>query len=122
MLITLLAAVLKAATAAPRPRIRKDVFRIVDLHGGALLAIDAAAGARVRVLHGTVWLTEPGRRDDVFAASGAQVPLERGGRVLIEALGFARVAVPQRQQGSFVMQWLDRLRLTTAALAAKAAA
>jgi hypothetical protein len=71
--------------------------RIIDLQGGELVAVDAAAGSRVRVLFGTVWLTEPGRLDDVFAASGEEVLLARGGRVLVESRGFARVIVPSPQ-------------------------
>ena len=73
--------------------------RIIDLHGGELLRLDTTAGARVQVLFGTVWLTEPHRLDDVFAASGEEVVLEYGGRVLVEAQGFARVVVaaPQPQ-------------------------
>jgi hypothetical protein len=68
--------------------------RIIDLQGGELLRLDTAAGSRVRVLFGTVWLTEPRRLDDVFAASGDAVVLDYGGRVLIEARGFARLIVP----------------------------
>ena len=68
--------------------------RIIDLHGGELLRLDAAAGAQVRVLFGTVWLTEPGRLGDVFAASGDEVILNGRGPALLEAQGFARVIVP----------------------------
>lgn len=67
--------------------------RIVDLHRGALLRLEATAGARVQVLFGAIWLTEPRRLDDVFAASGDEVVLDYGGQVLIEAQGFARVIV-----------------------------
>lgn len=68
--------------------------RIVDLQRGQLLRLDTARGARVQVLYGAIWLTEPGRSDDVFAGSGDDVVLDRGGRVLIEAQGFARLIVP----------------------------
>lgn len=68
--------------------------RIIDLQRGQLLRLDAARGARVQVLYGAVWLTEPRRLEDVFAASGDEVVLEHGGRVLLEAQGFARVIVP----------------------------
>lgn len=73
--------------------------RIVDLHGGQLLRLDTAPGARVRVLFGAVWLTEPHRLDDVFAASGEEVVLDHGRHVLLEAQGFARliVAAPRPQ-------------------------
>jgi hypothetical protein len=68
--------------------------RIIDLQRGELLRLDAARGDRVQVLYGAVWLTEPRRLDDVFAGSGDEVVLDRGGRVLIEAQGFARLVVP----------------------------
>ena len=73
--------------------------RIIDLHGGELLRLDAAAGSRLQVLFGAVWLTEPRRLDDVFAGSGEEIVLAHGGRVLVEAQGFARaiVAAPQPQ-------------------------
>ncbi|MBK9244143.1 MAG: DUF2917 domain-containing protein [Burkholderiales bacterium] len=67
--------------------------RIIDLQDGELLRIDAKAGTRVQVLFGAIWLTEPLRLDDVFAASGDEVTLDHGGRVLVEAQGFARVIV-----------------------------
>jgi hypothetical protein len=68
--------------------------RIIDLQRGELLRLDAARGARLQVLYGAIWLTEPWRLDDVFAASGDEVVLDHGGRVLVEAQGFARVIVP----------------------------
>ncbi len=67
--------------------------QIIDLQRGQLLRLDATRGDRVQVLFGTVWLTEPRRLDDVFAASGEEVVLDHGGRVLLEAQGFARVIV-----------------------------
>lgn len=71
--------------------------RIIDLQRGELLRLDTARGDRVQVLFGRIWLTEPRRLDDVFAGSGDEVVLGHGGRVLIEAQGFARVIVPTSQ-------------------------
>lgn len=68
--------------------------RIIDLHGGELLRLDAAAGSRLQVLFGAVWLTEPRRLDDVFAGSGDEIVLDHGGQVLVESQGFARLIVP----------------------------
>jgi Protein of unknown function (DUF2917) len=84
--------------------------RIIDLHGGELLRLDAAAGAQIRVLFGTVWLTEPGRFDDVFAASGDEIVLDHGGQVLVESQGFARLVVPARRPHSVCTGFLDGLR------------
>jgi hypothetical protein len=68
--------------------------RIIDLQRGELLRLDTTRGGRVQVLYGAIWLTEPRRLDDVFAASGDEIVLDHGGRVLVEALGFARLIVP----------------------------
>ena len=84
--------------------------RIIDLHGGELLRLDAAAGSRLQVLFGAVWLTEPRRLDDVFAGSGDEVVLAHGGRVLLEAQGFARVIVPAARPQSKVADVIARLR------------
>lgn len=73
-------------------------MKIIDLQHGEAFAFDAGAGRPVQVLYGRIWLTEPGRRDDVFAASGDEISLSKGGRVLVEALGFARIAVPSVAQ------------------------
>lgn len=75
--------------------------RIIDLQRGQLLRLDAARGARVKVLYGAIWLTEPCRLDDVFAASGDEVALDHGGRVLLEAQGFARLIVPAAPPAGF---------------------
>jgi len=84
--------------------------RIIDLQGGELLRLDAAAGCRVEVLFGAIWLTEPRRLDDVFAGSGDEVVLAHGGRVLVEAQGFARVIVPAARPQSKVADVIARLR------------
>lgn len=84
--------------------------RIIDLHGGELLRLDAAAGAQVRVLFGAIWLTEPGRLADVFAASGDEIVLGHGGQVLVESQGFARLVVPAARPQSVFASLLDSLR------------
>jgi len=86
--------------------------RIIDLHNGQMLQLDAAPGAQVRVLFGAVWLTEPGRLDDIFAASGDEIVLDRGRRVLIEAQSFARVIVPAARPQPMLADALARLRAT----------
>lgn len=84
--------------------------RIIDLQRGQLLRLDVARGERVQVLFGAIWLTEPRRLDDVFATSGDEVVLDRGGRVLVEALGFARVIVPAAPTRDGFAGALPRLR------------
>lgn len=65
--------------------------RTIDLGYEQLLVLESRPGVRVRVLYGNLWLTEEGRADDVFAASGAEVALKSRGRAVIEGLGMARV-------------------------------
>ena len=84
--------------------------RIIDLNGSGLLRLDAAKGAEVRVLFGTVWLTEPGRLDDVFATSGDVIVLDHGGQVLVESQGFARLLVPAARPQPVFTGLLDGLR------------
>jgi len=65
----------------------------VDLGCDQLLTLRACRGTRVRVLCGSMWLTEEGRAQDVFAASGAEVELAGAGAVVVEGMGLARVQV-----------------------------
>ena len=67
--------------------------RTIDLGPDELAALDAAAGARVRVEQGSVWLTEEGRPQDLFMAAGREEVLDSGRRALIEGIGPARVVV-----------------------------
>jgi len=89
---------------------RTEMARIIDLNGSGLLRLDAAKGAEVRVLFGTVWLTEPGRLDDVFATSGDVIVLDHGGQVLVESQGFARLLVPAARPQPVLTGLLDGLR------------
>ena len=90
-------------------------MQILDLPSGQLLTLSAARVQQVQVLYGRVWLTESGRSEDVFAGSGELIDLSRDGQVLIEGLGFARVAVFARagagiRGGRALNQWAMRLR------------
>ena len=67
--------------------------RIIDLGNDELAALDAAAGARIRVEQGSVWLTEEGRLQDLFIGTGREEVLGSGRRALIEGIGRARVVV-----------------------------
>jgi hypothetical protein len=70
-------------------------IRTVDLGYDQLLVLQDRPGARVRVLHGGVWLTEEGRPEDVFAHDGQMVALRSGRRALLEALGPTRLEVEE---------------------------
>ena len=69
-----------------------SVLRTVDLPSGSVVPFTPAAGERVRILYGRVWLTEEGSTHDAFLGSGEEMRLgSRGGLAVIEALGPARV-------------------------------
>jgi hypothetical protein len=65
--------------------------RTIDLGYEQLLTFVGRPGTRVRVLYGSMWLTEEGRDQDIFAACGDEVLLKTGGISVIEGLGAARV-------------------------------
>lgn len=85
-------------------------MKIVDLQRGDLLSFSAASGHRIQVLFGQIWLTEPGRLDDVFASQGESVTLQSRGRVLVESSGFARVAMTPAANGPLRSATLTSLR------------
>ncbi|HYS13872.1 MAG TPA: DUF2917 domain-containing protein, partial [Burkholderiaceae bacterium] len=67
--------------------------RTIDLGYEQLLTFVGRPGTRVRVLYGSMWLTEEGYEQDVFACCGDEVMLKSGGLSVIEGLGAARVQV-----------------------------
>lgn len=69
------------------------VTRTVDLGYEQLLVLESRPGVRVRVLYGSLWLTEEGLTQDVFAACGEEVALKSRGLAVVEGLGLARVQV-----------------------------
>jgi len=84
-------------------------MKIVDLQRGELFAF-SGQHCRIQVLFGRVWLTETGRLDDVFADAGETIELASSGRVLVEAFGFARIAVATRRPTRSVPPSLTWLR------------
>lgn len=95
-------------------------MQIFDIGHGQLLAFDACARQRVRVVHGRIWLTQSGQQRDHFARAGDDIALAPRARTVIEAIGGARVIVerlrraPQRTGGaSFALLQL-RMRLRRA--------
>lgn len=96
-------------------------MQIFDIGHGQLLAFDARAGQRVRVVHGRIWLTQSGEPRDHFARGGDDVALAARARTVIEAIGGARVIVerlrpaPQRGGGASFALLRLRMRLRHAA-------
>jgi len=67
--------------------------RTVDLDYEQLLRLAGRPGTRVKVIYGGVWLTEEGRLQDVFAASGDELALQSQRLSVLEGLGATRLEV-----------------------------
>jgi hypothetical protein len=80
--------------------------RTVDLGYDQLLVLESRRGTKVRVLYGSLWLTEEGTAQDVFAGSGDEVALKARGRAVIEGLGVARVQVIEPTRSAKFRRWL----------------
>ena len=70
---------LQTASSSPR----QDNVR--TLRPGRVLGL-GSAGGKLEVLHGRVWLTRAGDRDDYFVDLGQSVVVPASGRVLVEAI------------------------------------
>jgi hypothetical protein len=88
--------------------------RTVDLGYEQMLLLESRQGARIKVIYGGVWLTEEGRPDDVFAASGDEVALKSRGLAVVEGLGYARVQVSEPPLGW--RAWRDAAKRAIASL------
>lgn len=82
----------------------------IDLDHEQLLVLDDSAGARVQVLFGGLWLTEPDHLQDRFGTAGDWLRLESGGRAVLEAIGRTRLRVDEPQRTSLAGRWRSWLR------------
>jgi len=80
----------------------RTTTRTIDLGYEQLLTFVGRPGTRVRVLFGSMWLTEEGYEQDVFVCCGDEVLLKSGGLSVIEGLGAARVQVIEPAKRSLV--------------------
>ena len=72
--------------SSPRPR-------AAHLRNGESEVIDSAAGLRLRVIEGTLWLTQSGDSADHILTAGEIFTSTRAGRIVVESLGaFSRVS------------------------------
>ena len=71
------------------------------LRAGRVLPL-GASGGKLEVLHGRVWLTRAGDRDDYFVDLGQSVVVPASGRVLVESLDANRPAVIAWHPGTVV--------------------
>ncbi|GAB4471545.1 MAG: hypothetical protein OHK0044_14800 [Burkholderiaceae bacterium] len=70
--------------------------RTIDLGYEQMLVFESRPGAKVRVLYGSVWLTEEGLPQDAIAGSGEEVALRARGAALLESLAPTRVEIVER--------------------------
>ena len=56
------------------------------LNTGEVLALDDAAGKRIRAAMGLVWVTEEDEHDDHIVAMGDSLTVTRDGRTVVQAL------------------------------------
>ena len=85
------------------------VTRTVDLDRDQLLVLESQPGTRLRVMYGSLWLTEEGFAQDVFAGSGDEVALKSRGTAVIEGMGVARVQVVEPTRAQQVSRWARAL-------------
>lgn len=60
---------------------------MTSLEQDAVMSLERAAGTRLTVHAGRVWITESGWPDDVFLERGQHYLVTTPGRVVVEALG-----------------------------------
>lgn len=70
--------------------------RTIDLGYEQMLMFESHPGVKVRVLYGSVWLTEEGLPQDAIAGSGDEVALRARGAALLESLAPSRVEIVER--------------------------
>ena len=90
--------------------------RTIDLGYEQLLTFVGRPGTRIRVLFGSMWLTEEGCAQDVFAGCGDEVTLKSGGLSVIEGLGAARVQVIDPARRAWRVSIVDKAQRVWQAL------
>lgn len=85
----------------------QESVRTINLGHDQMLILEDPRTGRVRVLHGGVWLTEPGQPRDHFLRAGQEVPVPSG-HALVQAQGPTRVEVNLGRRRP--VGWWQRLR------------
>ena len=89
-----------------------ETVRTVHLDHDQMLILEDLRTGRLRVLHGGVWLTEPGETRDHFLQSGDALPVRSAG-ALVQAQGPTQVEVTRLGHRP-VEGWWARLRALAA--------
>jgi hypothetical protein len=97
-----------------------ETIRTIQLDYDQIWVFDGGRDARLRVLHGSTWLTEEGAAADAVVCAGSEVPLHAG-RTLVEALGPTRLELVERTAPgtalrSALARWRSALRRAVARL------
>ncbi|WP_280151176.1 DUF2917 domain-containing protein [Piscinibacter sp. XHJ-5] len=66
---------------------------ITELRSGALMRVEEGAGHAIAVFDGLLWITQSGDSRDVFLRPGESFSFDGSGRVVMQALSNARLAV-----------------------------
>jgi hypothetical protein len=84
----------------------------IDLTNGCPIRLNEARGTRVLCLHGIIWITSPGNRDDIFLEAGEAYRIERSGNSLVESIGNGSIRITAPPAGCLknrIRQMLKRL-------------
>lgn len=91
-------------------RKHSERVRTIDLGYEQMLIFDGGPGARVRVLHGATWLTEPEVARDAFLGAGDEHALERAGAALLEGLAPSRIQIVESARAGWLWRAWAALR------------
>ena len=89
----------------------------LDLVRGNLVRIEDGRGMLVRVISGSVWITEEGDQRDRFVTAGSHFRVASSGVTLISAISSGSIALSSPYEHGFARRidlvratWLSRLR------------
>lgn len=72
----------------------RTVNASIDLATASHMSLDHARGTVIRVIFGTVWITQERSYDDIILHAGDAWTVERNGRTIIQAHDDARLCLP----------------------------
>ena len=84
----------------------------IDLATASHMSLNDARGTLIRVLRGTVWITQEKSYDDIILQAGDAWTVERNGRTIIQAHDDTRLCLPQAPQ-RWWHAWQQRLEYGT---------
>jgi hypothetical protein len=81
----------------------------LPLAAGQVATLRDAQGTRIECLSGSLWITQQDEGRDIVLASGDQVILDRGGKVVVQAFKPSLVLVFESRPAAPGIAWLTRL-------------